>query len=84
MPESVRQRAPEMYPFMFSAYEEPPPSSAGIQCYHHRKGYNKGTSGASSFLPTIYPLIQQLTSEFKLFYLDDGIVGGCLSDILRD
>ena len=40
--------------------------------------------GPLLFCLTIYPLIQQLTSEFRLFYLNYGIMGGCLSDLLHD
>ena len=60
-----------------------PPSSAGLLCYLLRKEYSKGILwGLFFFCLTIYPLIQQLKSEFRLFYLDDGIMGGCLPDIL--
>ena len=85
MLESVRQRAPEMYPFVFSAYEEPSSLFCGDPVLPSQEGVQQGDPlGPLLFCLTIYPLIQQLTSEFRLFYLDDGIKGGCLSDILHD
>ena len=85
MLESVRQRAPEMYRFVFFAYEEPSYLFCGDAVLPSQEGVTaRGPSGASFFCLTIYPLIEQLTSEFRLFYLDDGIMGGCLSDTLHD
>ena len=75
----------EMYPFVFSAYEEPSSLFCGDAVLPSQEGVQQGDPlGPLLFCLTIYPLIQQLTSEFRLFYLDDGIKGGCLSDILHD
>ena len=85
MMESVRQRTPEMYPFVFSAYEEPSSLLCGDAVLPSLERVQQGDPlGPLLFCLTIYPLIQQLTSKFRLFYLDDGIMGGCLSDILHD
>ena len=40
--------------------------------------------GPLLFCLTIYPMVQQLKSEFRVFYLDDGTVGGSLQDVLWD
>ena len=36
------------------------------------------------FCLTIHPLVSQLRSEFKVFYLDDGTLGGSVESVLRD
>ena len=87
MLESVRQRAPEMYSlyFVFSAYEGHSSLFCGDAVLPSQEGVQQGDPlGPLLFCLTIYPLIQQLKSEFRLFYLDDGIMGGCLPDILHD
>ena len=74
-----------MYAFVFSAYEEPFSLFCGDAMLPSQEGVQQGDPlGPLLFCLTIYPLIQQLTSEFRLFYLDDRIMGGCLSDILHD
>ena len=40
--------------------------------------------GPLLFCLTIQPLIQDLQSEFKVFYLDDGTIGGSLEDVHHD
>ena len=85
MLESVRQRAPEMYSFVFSAYEGHSSLFCGDAVLPSQEGVQQGDPlGPLLFCLTIYPLIQQLKSEFRIFYLDDGIMGGCLPDILHD
>ena len=76
MLKSLKHRISEIYFFVFSVYEGP----SSLFC---------GDAVLPSQVPllfylTIYPLSEQLKSEFRLFYLDNGIMDGCLSDILHD
>ena len=47
---------------------------------------NKGTDplGFLLFCLTLHPLLSQLQSELKIFYLDDGTVGGSTWTVLHD
>ena len=40
--------------------------------------------GPLLFCLTIQPLVLKLRSEFKVFYRDDGTLGGCFQDVLHD
>ena len=40
--------------------------------------------GPLLFCLTIHPLVSQLCSEFRVFYLDDGTLGGSVEDVLSD
>jgi len=40
--------------------------------------------GPLLFYLTIHPMVLQLQSEFRMFYLDDGTLGGSLPDVLHD
>ena len=40
--------------------------------------------GPLLFCLTIHPLVSQIRSEFKVFYLDDGTLGGSVESVLRD
>ena len=40
--------------------------------------------GSLLFCLTLHPLLFQLQSELKIFYLDDGMVGGSTETVLHD
>ena len=84
MLEAVCEFAPELFPFVYSAYEK---SSllCGDTVLLSQKGVHQGYSlGPLLFCLTIHPMVLQLKSEFKVFYLDDGTLGGSLPEGLED
>jgi len=40
--------------------------------------------GSMLFCLAIQPIVVKLLSEFNVWYIDDGTIGGILSDILHD
>ena len=40
--------------------------------------------GPLLFCLVIHPLVLQLKSEFRIFYLDDGTLGGMETEVLQD
>ena len=77
---AVKDSAPELFKFVFSAYSNPSDhviqSAEGVQ--------QEDPLGPLLFCLTIHPLVLKLTSEFKVFYLDDGTLGGPFQDVLHD
>ena len=83
--EAARQFIPELFPYVHSCY-----SSPSFLRFHDctllsAEGVQQGDPlGPLLFCLTILPLTQQLKSEFCVFYLDDGTLGGNESDVLHD
>ena len=50
----------------------------------HQRGSNKGSSWATLFCLTIHHVCSLMKSELCIFYLDNGTLGGVLSDVLYD
>ena len=85
MLEAVKAYIPELLPFVHSAYSAPSillwnevliPSSEGIQ--------QGDPLGPLLFSLTIRELKSSLVSEFKVYFLDDGTMGGDLDDVTAD
>ena len=82
---AVRDVAPELFQFVYSAYQTP----SSLFCRDHiiqsEEGVQQGDPlGPLLFCLTIHPLVTKLTSEFKVFYLDDGTLGGSVESVLQD
>ena len=63
------------------------PSSlfCGDHVLQSEEGVQQGDPlGPLLFCLTIHPLVTKLTSEFKVFYLDDGTLGGLAESVLHD
>ena len=85
MLKAVRDLAPELTPFVHSAYSEPSILFWGEQTLMSREGVQQGDPlGPLLFCLTIHELISQLESDLRMFYLDDGTLGGSPEVVLRD
>ena len=85
MLKSVRSLAPELAPFVYSAYSEPSILFWGEQTLMSREGVQQGDPlGPLLFCLTIHELTIQLESDLCMFYLDDGTLGGSPDEVLRD
>ena len=74
---AVSDLCPVLYPFIHSSYSAPSHLFWGSRRLVSAEGVQQGDPlGPLLFCLTIHPLIIQLKSEFKLFYLDDGTIGG--------
>ena len=85
MLESVKEVAPELFTFINAAYGQPSLLFCGDCVLESADGVQQGDPlGPLLFCLTIQPLILKLRSEFSVFYLDDGTIGGQVEDIIHD
>ena len=85
MLESVKEVAPELFTFIHAAYGQPSLLFCGDCVLESAEGVQQGDPlGPLLFCLTIQPLILKLRSEFSVFYLDDGTIGGQVGDIIHD
>ena len=85
MLEAVSQFAPDLYPFVHSAYEKPSSLFYGDSVIQSEEGIQQGDPlGPLLFCLAIHPMVLQLRSEFRVFYLDDGTLGGSVPEVLED
>jgi hypothetical protein len=82
MLKAVEQYVPDLLPFVFSAYSSPSILLwNGVQILS-AEGIQQGDPlGPMLFCLTIQELVSSLSSEFNVFYLDDGTIGGNLADL---
>ena len=85
MLKAVEQYVPDLLPFVFSAYSSPSILLwNGVQILS-LEGIQQGDPlGPMLFCLTIQELVSSLSSEFNVFYLDDGTIGGNLADLQAD
>ena len=77
MLKSVRSLAPELAPFVYSAYREPSNLFWGEQTLMSREGVQQGDPlDPLLFCLTIHELTIQLEANLCMFYLDDGTLVG--------
>ena len=85
MLETVRESAPSLYLFIYSAYVKPSTLFCRDCTILSSKGIQQGDPlGPFLFCLTIHPMVKSVESEFRIFYLDDGTLGGHVSEVLRD
>ena len=82
---AVQQFSPDILYFVYSAYA----ASSQLFCGDHTllsaEGVQQGDPlGPLLFCITIQSLISELRSDFHVFYLDDGTLGGSLDDVISD
>ena len=81
----VRELAPELLPFVHSAYSAPSTLLWGETPLQSSEGVQQGDPlGPLLFCLAIHPLTEKLTSELVVFYLDDGTLGGRVGEVLQD
>ena len=85
MLEAAKETIPEFFPYLFSCYSSPSFLYFQQSILLSAEGVQQGDPlRPLLFCLVIHPLISQLKSEFRLFYLDDGTVRGAESVALQD
>ena len=86
MLESVKEYAPELFTLVHSAaYGQPSLLFCGDHIVESAEGVQQGDSlGPLLFCLAIHLLVLKLRSEFSVFYLDDGTIGGSVEDVIHD
>ena len=85
MIDAVQQSTPEMFSFIDSAYASPSHLFCGDNILQSAEGVQQGDPlGPLLFCITTQQLILNLRSEFRVFYLDDGTLGGPVDVALSD
>jgi hypothetical protein len=81
----VRERAPGIFPLVFSAYRHPSFLFFGGSIIESAEGVQQGDPlGPLLFCLTIHKYVEALKSEFKVFYIDDGTLGGTPDQVKED
>ena len=82
---AVRERAPEIYPLVHSAYSAHSALFFGGESLQSAEGIQQGDPlGPLLFCLTVHDTILDLHSTFRAFYLDDGTLGGSVEEVLQD
>ena len=82
---TVKAHIPELLPYVHSAYSSPSILLWNGAQVLSSEGIQQGDPlGPMLFCLGIHNLICSLSFEFKVFYLDDGTIGGSLEDIEAD
>ena len=82
---AVEEFIPELLPFIHSAYHSPSFLIWGDEVVNSSEGVQQGDPlGPLLFCLTIHKLCAKLKSEFAVFYLDDGTLGGTREDVIDD
>ena len=82
---AVKEVVPELFPFLFSCYSAPSTLFLGDTTLLSAEGIQQGDPlGPLLFCLVIHPLVQQLQSELRIFFLDDGTIGGPEAKVLQD
>ena len=85
MLDAIKEFIPELLPFISSAYSALSVLLGEGEQILSSEGIQQGDPiGPLLFCISIHKLVSCLTSEFKVFYLDDGTIGGNLDDIATD
>ena len=79
---SVMSRAPALLPLAYSTYRLPSLLFYGEFSIPSAEGVQQGDPlGPLLFCLTIHELVTSLKSEFNVFFLDDGTLGGPFEDV---
>ena len=79
------EKAPTVFPLAFTSYSQPSLLFFGNYSINSCEGVQQGDPlGPLLFCIAIHDLISAIRSEFAVFYLDDGTLGGSLEDVTSD
>ena len=82
---SVGELAPDILPFVHSAYSSPSSLYCGNDILQSSEGVQQGDPlGPLLFCLSLYHLHSQMRSEFCILYLDDVTLGGNVEDLAHD
>ena len=82
---AVLEKSPAIFAFAHSTYAQPTNLYFGDHVIVSSEGVQQGDPlGPLLFCLTILGLTSSLSSEFRVFYLDDGTLGGPIQDIISD
>src|SRR5664279_3347296 len=82
---ALRNRIPDIYGYCYSAYSRPSRLFYGKYIVQSEEGPQQGDPlGPLLFCNTLHPLLQSLTSDLTLGYLDDLTLGGPQQQVAED
>ena len=82
---AISEHVPELYPFVHLAYCATSSLFWGENTIQFAEGVQQGDPlGPLLFCLSIHRMCTLLKSEFSLFYLDDGTLGGSRDDLMHD
>jgi hypothetical protein len=82
---AVRERMPEIYPFVFASYSVSSSLLFGSKVVLSNEGPQQGDPiGPLLFCNTIHPLLESLKSELTIGYLDDMTLAGDQTTVAED
>lgn len=82
---AVHEKIPRLQPFVELCYAESSNLCFGDEIIMSEEGAQQGDPlGSLLFCLAIHRLVEKLSSELNLWYIDDGILGGNITDILHD
>ena len=85
MLQAIHDRLPDLYPCCFSAYSQSTFLYYGNDIILSQEGTQQDDPlGPLLFSNTIHPLLNRLSSNLQLGYLDDLTLGGPIDSVCRD
>jgi hypothetical protein len=83
--QTVNEEIPELYPFVHMCYASASLLAFGEYLLLSDEGAQQGDPlGPLLFCSSSLKLARSMTSEFNLWYMDDGSIGGDVSSLLSD
>ena len=84
MLKTLKDTEPRLYPLIWQTYHDDTNLYYGHEIIKSATGFQQGDPLASYlFALTIHSLMKQLKSELRIFYLDDGTLGGEIETVLK-
>ena len=81
----IQNHYPEIYPFIWQCYSTPSALLFGDHIIQSSSGVQQGDPlGPALFSLSLQPLVDSLSSELNIWYLDDGTIGGSVEDVIND